>query len=187
MTRILLIRHAEKPDGQSQGINERGGSDSESLIPRGWQRAGALASFFGSAALPAPDRIYVSSPGKEKLAPHVKIGSDSNRPLETVTPLATKLNMAPIEAFAKGEEEQLVQAIAKLQGVTLVCWQHEAIPQIAKLILGAVTGIPDAWPADRYDVVWSLTRSGGARSWKFDQICQCLLAGDRRHPIAPAG
>jgi hypothetical protein len=35
-----------------------------SLIPRGWQRAGALASFFASAAVPAPDQIYVSAPGK---------------------------------------------------------------------------------------------------------------------------
>lgn len=73
MTTILLIRHAEKPDGQNQGVTEQGGNDPDSLIPRGWQRAGALASFFGSVAVPAPDQIYVSAPGKEKVAPHVEL------------------------------------------------------------------------------------------------------------------
>ena len=184
MTTILLIRHAEKPDGQSQGVNERGENDPDSLIPRGWQRAGALTSFFGSAGLPVPDRIYVSAPGKKKIARGVKIGSKSKRPLETVTPLAAKLHKAPIETFAKGEEENLAHAVVELDGVTLICWQHEAIPQIAKLILGTGVDVPDPWPGDRYDVVWSFTRTDLAEPWAFRQICQCLLAGDGRDPIA---
>ena len=187
MTTILLIRHAEKPEGQSQGVNDRGENDPDSLTPRGWQRAGALASFFGSAGLAVPDRIYVSARGKKKVAPGVKIGSKSNRPLETVTPLAAKLNKSPIETFAKGEEENLAEEMAKLDGVTLICWQHEGIPQIAKLILGTEVGVPDPWPGDRYDVVWSLTRTGLAKPWAFRQICQCLLAGDGRDPIADPG
>ena len=40
--RILLIRHAEKPDGQDGGVNVDGACDEKSLTVRGWQRAGAL-------------------------------------------------------------------------------------------------------------------------------------------------
>jgi len=185
MTTILLIRHAEKPDGQYQGVNELGVNDPESLIPRGWQRAGALAVFFTAQnGLPIPEQIYASAPDKQKIAPHVKTGSKSNRPLETVTPLAAKLNTAPIQTFSKGDEADLVDVIAKLNGTTLVCWEHELIPQIAKLIMGSGAGIPDPWPGDRFDVVWTFTRADAGNPWAFGQLCQRLMAGDGPNPIA---
>jgi hypothetical protein len=185
MTTILLIRHAEKPDDQDQGVNELGVSDPESLIPRGWQRARALAVFFvAPQGPPTPDQIYVSAPDKEKIAAHVKIGSKSNRPLETMTPLAAKLNKVPVQTFSKGDEADLVDAVVKLDGTTLVCWQHESIPQIATLIMGTATAIPDPWPADRFDVVWRFTRGDAGKPWTFEQLCQRLLPGDGMDPIA---
>ena len=46
--KIMVIRHAEKPDdaGTIFGITIEGHQDSEELSVRGWQRAGALATFF---------------------------------------------------------------------------------------------------------------------------------------------
>jgi broad specificity phosphatase PhoE len=127
---ILLIRHAEKPDDEYQGVNEFGVNDPESLTPRGWQRAGALAVLLaGSNGSLTPDQIYASSPDKEKVAPHIKVGSKSSRALETVTPLAEKLNKTPIQTFGKGNEQDLVDAITTFEGTTLTCWQHEEIPQ----------------------------------------------------------
>jgi len=41
-TKVMIIRHAEKPVGQINGIDESGNQDSNSLIPQGWQRPGAL-------------------------------------------------------------------------------------------------------------------------------------------------
>ncbi len=173
MSTIYVIRHGEKPDGVCQGVDITGAADPESLIPRGWQRAGALASYFGpKGEPPAPDRIYGSAARKSK------------RPVETVTPLARKLKINPIETYTKGDEAGLVAEIAGLDGITLVCWQHEAIPGIAKLITAMTAGIPDPWPGDRFDVVWRFTRAGKGKPWTFDQVCQGLLAGDGTKPIA---
>jgi hypothetical protein len=38
-------------------------------------------------------------------------------------------------------------------GVVLIAWQHEAIPEMAGLIIGGSTGIPSPWPGDRFDLV----------------------------------
>jgi len=183
MSTIFIIRHAEKPNGQ-QGVTAEGANDPESLTPQGWQRAGALAVFFGSSdGLPAPSNIYASATGKQKIAPHQKIGSNSSRPIETVTPLASKLSIVPNQTFALGDEANLVNEIVKLDGTVLVCWQHEAIPQIATLIVGDGQQIPDPWPSGRFDVVWRFTRSQKEDPWVFSQVCQRLLAGDGSQPI----
>jgi hypothetical protein len=182
---IFLIRHAEKPAGDIQAVDENGTHDSEALTVRGWQRAGALAVFFSSkSGLLAPDRIYASAPGKTKVAPKLKFGSDSERPTTTVLPLAAKLHLDVIKKFTKGQEAGLAAEIAQQQGITLVCWQHEAIPAIAKGILGTSTGVPDPWPPDRFDVVWRFVRSGASGQWTFDQVCQNLLSGDQSSKIA---
>ena len=46
-TTIMLVRHAEKPTTPPpKGVDENGADDKNSLIVRGWQRAGALTPFF---------------------------------------------------------------------------------------------------------------------------------------------
>ncbi len=184
MKTIFVIRHAEKPDGTNQGVDETGATDEEALIVRGWQRAGALAVFFGSReGLPAPDRIFASAAERHHKTPDGKVGSKSERPVETVTPLAAKLGHKIDDTYAKGQESDLVKAVTALDGKTLVCWQHEAIPEIAGLILGGSNAVPSSWPEDRFDVVWRFTSSGPGAEWTFDQICQMVLAGDSSQPI----
>ena len=178
---IYVIRHAEKPDGNAMGVNAMGGAAPESLIVRGWQRAGALASFFGSnGGLPAPDRIYASASTKLH-TPEGKVGSKSERPDETVSVLAENLGLKVIEDFRKGQDPALVTEVTALKGTTLICWQREAIPTIAKAILGTSAGFPQSWPSDRFDVIWRFVRP--ERSWNFDQVCQRLLPGDGAHGI----
>ncbi len=185
MSTIFVIRHAEKPDEGSDGVDASGAADSESLIVQGWQRAGAIAVFFGSQqGLPAPNQIYASGSHQEKAAGHDKVGSKSQRPVETVTPLAAKLNQTVNQTHAKGDEGALAAEVVQLQGITLICWQHEAIPRIATLIMGSPAGIPDLWPSDRFDVVWRFERPGGSGPWTFTQVCQRVLAGDQSSPIA---
>lgn len=184
MTAILLIRHAEKPDGTNLGIDETGATDEESLIVRGWQRAGALPGLFGKAAiLPPPDRIYASASVKLKTADG-RIGSRSKRPTQTVSVLSAKLGLKTNGTFTRGQEAALVSQIVPLDGVTLVCWQHEMIPAIAAGIMGSAVGLPTAWPGDRFDVVWRFTRATAAAPWSFDQVCEQLLPGDGTKPIS---
>ena len=187
---IYLIRHAEKPFTDSKnvnynGVDDTGSADPESVIPRGWRRAGAWAVFFGSSGgLPSPARIYAADDEKEKLARDDKVGSHSQRPLETVSELAlTVLGAVPDTSFTKGEEQALVDQIIPFAGVTLVCWQHEAIPDIALLLIPGGP-IPSPWPGDRFDVVWRFRRAAGATQWAFDQVCPKLLSGDSAEPIA---
>ena len=47
---LMIIRHAEKPDESfpGSGFTENGDKDKKSLVIRGWQRAGAWATLFGS-------------------------------------------------------------------------------------------------------------------------------------------
>lgn len=143
-----------------------------------------MAAFFGSKqGLPAPDNIYAAGISKEKVAPHVKTGSRSARPFETVAPLAAKLNLVPVVSHSLGDEPALVAEVVKLNGTKLICWQHEAIPEIARLIMGAVGISPGEWPHDRFDVVWCFTNNGNGKVWTFAQKCQQLLAGDGAEPI----
>src|SRR5271155_5881231 len=47
---IMIIRHVEKPQGQTAGVTIDGEQDEEELTVRGWQRAGALVRFFAPVA-----------------------------------------------------------------------------------------------------------------------------------------
>jgi hypothetical protein len=174
--RILLIRHAEKPDPDRGigGVDPQGNIDPLSLSPKGWQRAGALvcafsASAFGVPRFPVPSRIYAA-----RLRPGHK---GSHRSAQTVTPLAKKLGLSVDLRFALGDEQAVAQEATRATGPVLICWQHEGIAEIAKHIVGSgVDAIPAQWPADRFDLIWSCTRD--AQQWTFAQVPQLLLPGD---------
>lgn len=184
MTVIMIMRHAEKPDGVNLGVDETGASDEQSLSVRGWQRTGALPGLFEKAALlPPPDRIYASAAVKLKTADG-KIGSRSKRPTQTVSVLSAKLGLKTKDTFTRGQEASLVAEIALLDGTTLVSWQHEMISTIAANIMGNAVGLPSVWPGDRFDVVWRFTRASAGAPWSFDQVCERLLPGDKAKPIA---
>src|ERR1700710_1727263 len=45
-TKVMIIRHAEKPGDGRDGIGPDGKPDTESLTVPGWRRSGALVRFF---------------------------------------------------------------------------------------------------------------------------------------------
>lgn len=178
---VIVIRHAEKPTARPKrhGVREDGTSDKESLTVRGWQHAGSLAAVFAGAGGPPaeaglgrPDHIFAAGVGKKRVKSAGggtrTVGSHSRRPLETVTPMAARLGLAPVTAHTRGEEQALVEDTLSRQGTVLICWQHEDIPAIGNLIMGDAKTVPQSWPEDRYDLIWVFDRKG--RGWRFRQL-----------------
>jgi hypothetical protein len=109
-------------------------------------------------------------------------GSESMRPLHTVTPLKQWLNISIDSTIAEGSEQDLVTKAIAYNGVVLVAWHHEKIPVIANLILQNQSA-PQKWPGDRFDVVWIFTRAAANAPWTYSQTPQLLLSGDSPNVI----
>ncbi|MGR4878739.1 hypothetical protein ACIPUC_04775 [Streptomyces sp. LARHCF249] len=166
---IMVIRHAEKPYAGDSGWDEEGEDDPGSLAGRGWRRAEELPRLFPPArgsSLPRPAAVFAAG-GK---------GTAPARCKQTVAALATALRTPARAEFAVGAEPALVRAALLAPMPVLVCWEHSGIPRLVRA-LGAheVLGVPATWP-DRYDLVWTFTRSQGR--WSFRELPQHLLPGD---------
>ena len=187
---IYIIRHAEKPlKPPASGVDYEGGPNEHSLLPRGWQRSGALAALFHPdlgplrPGLRAPTTLVAPSWGH----PHK---TAAHRSYQTIQGLGERLGLPITSPFAQGQEQQLADDLVRSQsGVVLICWEHKHIPLIAAALpVADGTAIPPKWPGHRYDVIWSFTlvpESNPAR-YTFDQIPQELLAGDEG-TVIPAG
>jgi broad specificity phosphatase PhoE len=179
-TKIMVIRHAEKPNGDGgPGLMQDGSQSPEALTALGWARANALVGLFVPANGASP------RPPLAKPTSLFASGSNSQRPKETITPLAAALNLS-ITTFLKGQETQLVTAAKAAEGPVLISWQHQAIPEIAALIRGSTDGIPPKWPGHRFDLIWLFDLQGNG-TWCFAQAPQLLLPGDSFIPIGAAG
>jgi hypothetical protein len=192
---IYIIRHGEKPAdpppaaaGQAPtapaapyGVDFEGNQDPHSLLPRGWQRSGALAVLFDPALGPLQAGLTTSA---ALLSP--SYGSTAktagHRTYQTIQGLSDRLGVAIVSAFAEGSEAQLAASVvSSYSGVVLICWEHDHIPAIAtSLPTVAGTVIPQPWPGDRFDVIWTFTLVPGSApaQYTFGQIPQQLLSGD---------
>jgi hypothetical protein len=154
-------------------------------VIRGWQRAGAWATLFGAGidtggTYPVPARIYAADPA------NAEEGEPSQRPFETIKPLADRLRLTPITRWGDGDEGKIVWDINGFTGVVLVCWEHKAI--IASLLPALLVGqqvpdFPPKWDGERFDVVLRLDRASPAAPWSFRQLFPQLLAGDSNAPV----
>lgn len=179
---IYIIRHAEKPlKPPLSGVDFEGLANEHSLLPRGWQRSGAIAALFHPEfgplrpGLRTPTELVAPSwghPGK----------TAAHRSYQTIQGLSEHLELPITAKFAQGEEQQLADSLVRgSAGVVLICWEHKHIPLIASAlpVVGA-DAIPRKWPRERYDVIWSfaLVPEPGPVRYRFSQIPQQLLAGD---------
>ncbi len=177
MPRIMIIRHAEKPEeqGSEHGVCVEGRHDKHGLTVRGWQRAGALVRYFAPAGAAAPGIATPHSIIASAATPH----SPSYRAQYTVAPLAAMLDIIVNHRFADGEESDVAAAALAADGPVLISWHHHHIVVLAGLIAGDFEICPPYWPDDRYDLVWTLDRDDAAAPWRFHQTAQLLLPGDR--------
>lgn len=160
---ILLIRHAEKlTDGRMD------------LSPVGFERAKVLPLLFGRAGavaghiLPTPDFLFAT-----------RVSKKSNRPVETITPLADALKL-PISSeiddkdFATLAKELLSGRYAGK--VVLMAWHHGSLPGLARA-LGAVPPY-DPWPETQFDRVWRVDYKDGKAT--LTDLPQGLMPGDSK-------
>ena len=171
--RVMVIRHAEKPDGTAPGVTADGAEDDSSLTAVGWQRAHALVGLFApaggdpQAGLARPQAIFAAGVTDE---------GEGQRTRETVAPLADALGLPVRTEYGKGDEKKLMKDVLTRSGTTLISWQHSEIPAIADAFDPVTPAPPQEWPSDRFDVVWTFTRT--ADGWHFTQTPELLLPQD---------
>ena len=185
-TKIMIIRHAEKPTTTppppTNGVTITGAQDPDSLIVRGWQRAGALVALFSpsrgplqSSGLATPQFIYATSTSDV----------EGNRTEETITPLAEKLGLV-FQLFANSQEQEAATSAISCNGVVLICWPHGKIPELASFIPLSSNNknpIPSSWPSNRFDVVFVFDLDTSSGGYIFSQVPQLLLYQDSADPI----
>ena len=157
---VMVIRHGEKPEAGDDGQKD------PDLSPRGYQRAEALAKVIPDH-FPRPDFLIATMKSK-----------GSNRPAETITPLAQALH-EPIEmTFKDAEFDQLAHAVLtdpKYSGKTvLIAWHHGKIPELAKAL--GIKDAPDKWDPNVFDRVWEITFKDNVPTWK--DLPENALPGD---------
>ena len=199
---IYIIRHGEKPADLPPadpgkplptptapfGVDYQGNQNEHSLLPRGWQRSGALADLFDpalgapQAGLRVPAALLSPAYGSaDKTTVH--------RTYQTIQGLSDRLGLQIASDFAEGQEPQLAASVVSTHtGVVLICWEHQHIPALASsLPTNPGTVIPQKWPGDRFDVIWAFTLVPGSAParYTFGQIPQQLLSGDADTTISP--
>lgn len=175
--KIMVIRHAEKPNSIDDGVSPTGKRGNQHLSPRGWQRAGALTALF---AHPASTMVHYPL---AKPAYLFAVKDGSRRSMQTVSPLSEKLGI-PIRPGIRGSEAALVEEAASLNGAVLIAWQRERIPAIAAHLLASspdARKYPRVWPPECFDMVWVFDLQPATGSYLFTQVPQQLLSGDREH------
>jgi hypothetical protein len=159
-TTILIIRHAEKlTDGRLD------------LSPTGFQRAALIPNLFLPTTrpdLPVPQVLFATHQSKH-----------SNRPVETITPLATALKLPIDSDILDDDYPELAKLLLSGQyagKVVLVAWHHGKIPELAKSLGVEPPYMP--WPDQQFDRIWRIDYFGGKATIK--DLPQRLMPGDSK-------
>jgi hypothetical protein len=139
-TRVLIIRHGEKPD------------DGDQLSCQGMNRALKLPAVIEK--LGRPDFAYVPALGQGARTSHARM-------FQTITPLAVKLNLTVNTSFGETDAAGVAADVRARTGTVLLVWEHSAIADLARQ-LGVAS--PPAWKKTDFDSVWIVTYSSGVAS-----------------------
>jgi hypothetical protein len=121
-----------------------------------------------SPRFPTPDFLFAT-----------QASNNSNRPVETITPLSVALQLE-INSKHSDTHHEVKQVATDIRNhgryagkIVLICWHHGKIPDLAQA-LGVSN--PPSWPGSVFDRVWQITYTDGAAS--LQDLPQMLLYGD---------
>ena len=123
-----MIRHGEKP------------ADGDDLSDRGRKRAECLSKHFKDTGI---TNLWAFDDKKSK------------RPVETLQPLSRSLGLNIDTSVKRDDVDELAKVLGTLPGdsVSLVCWEHSVLPEIAEAI--GVEHAP-AYPGSEFDWQWTI-------------------------------
>ncbi len=148
-TRIVIIRHAEKPVSRKPH-----------LALRGEMRAIGLAKLLPKIV--TPDFVFASTSTKH-----------SARPYQTIRPAADRMGLNVSTVYADKDTKKIARDLKKKRysGKTILfCWHHGQIPKLIREL-----GHPppyDQWPEELYDRIINIEAGG------ITNLPQRLLFGD---------
>jgi broad specificity phosphatase PhoE len=135
--RIVIVRHAEKPK-----------SLKPHLAVRGEMRAIGLAKLLPKIV--KPDFVFASTSTK-----------NSERPYETVRPMADKLGLDVNTMYADKETEKFVKELRKPKfkdKTILICWHHGQMPKLIREL--GYEPPYEEWPEELYDRIINIDENG---------------------------
>jgi hypothetical protein len=158
---ILIIRHAEKLTDGRMGLS-----------PAGLERARMLPKLFLSPAtrpdLPTPQVLF---------AAHAS--AHSNRPVETITPLAAALHLPIDDSFQNEDYAGLAKQLlsGRYAGkVVLIAWHHGKVPQLTAALGATPPYAP--WPDQQFDRIWRIDYVDGKATLR--NLPFALMPGDSK-------
>jgi hypothetical protein len=160
--RVIIIRHAEKPE-EGNELSLKGRERAAALVPYFLETPGLLKDMPLAA-------IYAQGPKKD---------GSSIRSIQTVKGLADARKLTIIDKYTRDEFPEMFAEIRKdpaYEGKTvLICWEHKAIPDIAKAF--GADDAPDRWHGSAYDRTWIITFKPDGKL-TFQNLPQKLMYGD---------
>jgi hypothetical protein len=142
--KVMVMRHAEKLDDPND----------PNLSPAGKARAAALVAWY-PATFGLPDFIFATA-----------ISKHSERPIQTVQPMAQQLGIPLDVTFADQDYGALAKALlasSNFAGRTiLVCWHHGNIPPLMRSLGAAAGSYPNPWDYKVFNLVLAADYSGGS-------------------------
>ena len=143
--RVIIIRHGEKPE------------EGDNLSCAGLNRALALPTVLNQLMPTPPDYTYVPLIGTDGQK------TSTARMFQTVTPYAVQRNLKINSDYTVDNAKGIAKELRHQRGTTLVVWEHDNIPKIAKKL--GIKG-PLEWPDADFDSIWIIDFSGGGANGK---------------------
>jgi len=133
--RILLMRHAEKPEDPLD----------PGLSPAGHARAEKLAAYIPKT-FGMPDFLFAAAVSKH-----------SERPYQTLKPLSREIDLSIDTAFTDQDYEGLGRQLLSKERfagkLVVVCWHHGYIPSFADVLKAKPGAYPDPWDPAVFNLV----------------------------------